>query len=336
MRLTAKIYALTLISTGLVLSAAVVAANVLIDPQGVFGTGLLISDRYANQRHARYLNYKRSTANVTGLFFASSRGAGIPLAALSARSGVNHADFGVPYGVITDHLPVLERAIRDKQARGERLKQVFLLLDIDLLGDRPITNRTAQGYLHPEITGEQPLRYWSRYLMAIQFRTWFDELRYATQRSNRAAADTAKASDAKPAAAGATATAPQVPAKLDRVTIQIEYQRQLAVLRRFAGLCRDHGTELIVAISPLHRANFGKHDREDLMAAVTDVSRITPVWDFGSPPWMNDRPRYWRDDSHFTPEVGRLMLNRIFAGQGPPDDLQFGQLRRPPSEPSAR
>ena len=82
--------------------------------------------------------------------------------------------------MITDHLPVLERAIRDKAARGERLKQVFLLLDVDLLGERPSTNRNPQTHLHPDLTGEDPVRFWVRYLTAIQFRAWRDDVRRAS------------------------------------------------------------------------------------------------------------------------------------------------------------
>ena len=121
---------------------AVVAANVLIDPQRMFGLELFPNKRNENLRYAQYLAYRKAEPSIGGLMFASSRGSGIPLDVLSARTGgVRYADFTVGAGMITDHLPVLERAIRDKAARGEQLKQVFLLLDIDLLGERPSTNR---------------------------------------------------------------------------------------------------------------------------------------------------------------------------------------------------
>ncbi|MGZ5127572.1 MAG: hypothetical protein ACXWC1_32810, partial [Burkholderiales bacterium] len=118
-------------------------------------------------------------------------------------------------------------------------------------------------------------------------------------------------------------------ASLQRVTTRNDYQRQLALLRRFAQLCRDHGVELIVATSPLHRDVASSLEGQDLAAAVTDVSRITPVWDFGAPPWLSDRPELWTDYSHFTREVGELMLNRIFTG-ALPDGLPFGELHKSP------
>ncbi len=181
MRLTAKFYALTLIVVSFVLFIAVVAANVLIDPQRVFGLELFPNKRNENLRYAQYLAYRKGEPSFGGLLFASSRGSGIPLNVLSARTGgVRYADFTVGAGMITDHLPVLERAIRDKAARGEQLKQVFLLLDIDLLGERPSTNRNPQTQLHPDLTGEDPVRFWVRYLTAIQFHAWRDDVRRAS------------------------------------------------------------------------------------------------------------------------------------------------------------
>jgi hypothetical protein len=173
MRLTAKRYALALIAICFSAFFAIVAANVLIDPQRVFGTNLFPDKRNENFRYTRYLAYREARDRIDGLMFASSRGIGIPLDVLSEHTGgVTYADFTVAFGMITDHLPVLERAIRDKAAKGERLKQVFLLLDVDFLGIRPNTNRNPQTQLHPDLTGEDPARFWVRYLTAIQYRAW--------------------------------------------------------------------------------------------------------------------------------------------------------------------
>ena len=147
----------------------------------MFGLELFPNKRNENLRYAQYLAYRKAEPSIGGLMFASSRGSGIPLDVLSARTGgVRYADFTVGAGMITDHLPVLERAIRDKAARGEHLKQVFLLLDVDLLGERPTTNRNPQTQLHPDLTGEDPVRFWVRYLTAIQFRAWRDDVRRAS------------------------------------------------------------------------------------------------------------------------------------------------------------
>ena len=337
MRLIAKFYALTLIAVSFALFAAVVAANVLIDPQRMFGLELFPNKRNENLRYAQYLAYRNAEPNIGGLMFASSRGSSIPLDVLSARTGgVRYADFTVGAGMITDHLPVLERAIRDKAARGEKLKQVFLLLDVDLLGERPTTNRNPQTQLHPDLTGEDPVRFWVRYLTAIQFHAWRDDVRRASLPKGADLDGPVIVEPPLPRLRVATLGPMPLPLPKEpmRVTARPDYQRQLTLIRRFAELCREHGVNLIVATAPLHRITLSYVDIKDIAVAVTDVSRITPLWNFGSPSWLSDRHDLWADHSHFTAEVGRMMIERIATGALPPGGLPFG-VRRPAAEPSA-
>ena len=331
MPLTPKAYAVALIATAFALFGAVVAANVLIDPQGMFGTGLFPHKLNTNDRYLRYIDYRKSEAKVEGLMFASSRGAGIPLDVLSAHTGVAYADFTVRAGMITDHLPVLERAIRDKAASGARLKDVFLLLDVDLIGSRPSTNRNPQTQLHPDLTGEDPKRFWIRYFTAIQFYAWRDDVRRAL--APKGARTTGGDTDSEPAARvryAALGAPPPPPSKPPiRVIPRHDYQRQLALVGRFVALCRDNGIRLTIALSPLRNSTADLYDRADLAAAAADLARIAPVWDFGSPPWLSERPDLWIDASHFASEVGAMMIRRIHTGTLPPGGEPFGALRSP-------
>lgn len=332
MRLTSKRYALTLIAVCFAAFVAVVAANVLIDPQRMFGTELFPLKLNANDRYRHYLEYRAAEPRIEGLLFASSRGNGIPVDVLSARTGnIAFANFTVASGMITDHLPMLERAIKDKAARGERLKHVFLMIDPDLFGERPSTNRNPQTQLHPDLTGEDPVRFWIRYLTAIQFRAWRDDVRRNRSASSARPASARLVPDvALPrvqlAALGNTLSFPP-PGQPMRPTTRPDYQRQLALVRRFAELCRDHGVNLIAVTPPLHRTLLAYYDRDDLAAVVTDLSRVTPIWDFGAPAWLSDRHELWTDHSHFTTEVGRMMIDRVVTGALPEGNLPFGVRR---------
>jgi hypothetical protein len=55
-----------------------------------------------------------------------------------------------------------------------------------------------------------------------------------------------------------------------------------------AGLITDHLPVLEGAIRE-NRALANNFDPQNLATAVDDVSRITPVWDFGAPPWLSER-----------------------------------------------
>ena len=330
MLLTSKQYALTLTIASFALLTSVITANVVIDPQRMFGTGFFPHKTNENDRYHRYLDYRKTASRISGLFFASSRGTGIPLEMLSAFTGdAVYADFTVQAGMISDHLPVLARVIGDKAAQGERLTHVFLLLDLDLLGGVPETNRSPQTQLHPDLTGEDPVRFWIRYLTGIQFRAWRQDVRNAVDAGAAAAAVDKPDAAVIPAPVriAALGAVPLPAGSAPRATHRIDYPHHLELLRRFVLLCRDHQVELIVATSPLNLAVAEQWDREDLAAAVADLSRIMPIWDFGSPAWLSGRPDLWRDNSHFTQKVGRMMLERIFGGASAPNGEAFGERR---------
>lgn len=321
----AKSYAVVLIVAGLLCCGLVLAANLLIDPQQVFGTGLFRQHSNPNFRFLRYIAYKQSARNVDALFFASSRGGGIPVMELAARTGLTYADFSVPLGTIGDHLPVLEHATRSVARQGKPVRHVFLLLDVDFLGRRPITNASIQTYLHPDVTGELFARFWFRYLMAIELRNWTNDLRRLWQHNDEIAL--APMPQGGAGAVNRSDKSDDPPTVRDRVATSPNFNENLAKLRQFVDLCRRNEIALTVATSPLHRDTVQDYDSRDLAKAVDEVSAITGIWDFGSPQWLSERPDLWADQSHFTMEVGRMMLRRIFDGKPQLPMPPFGEYR---------
>lgn len=329
----------------------VVAANLIIDPQGVFGTGLLEAPLNPNTRYLSFVEYEAASSKYDGVLFASSRGNGMPLDELSKRMhGASFANFSVSLGLLTDHLPFLEYILRQKAERKEHLRAVFLLVDVDGFGERPATNRSIQMQLPPEVTGDRPIRFWWQYLTAFQPKAWESELSRAW-RSRAATAGSpfdlmaglipaAHAENLSPAAArrGSMELAQlqvrdaPVPAAVmpvgtpGRITIRPDYARQLKLLGEFVRLCRENDVELVVATAPLSRSEYGKYRPEHLAEVIADLSRIVPVWDFSTSSWPSGQPEFWVDLTHFTHELGRIMLARMFgdtASSAPPD---FGRL----------
>ena len=312
----------------------IVAANVLIDPEGVFNTGLIVKHANANGRFEVLHNYQAAPDSYDAVLFASSRGGAFDrglLAELMGARGV--ANFSVAFGLLSDHLPALEYLLRDKQARGERLKAVFLVLDADFFGKTPWTNLNIDSFLPPEESGESRFRFWWRYLTAFQFRNWREDLR------NNFKAH-AEAHGVPSSSAGLTAINVEIheppSARILTVSVGIceltgpefrsDVARQLALLRRFVVLCEQNKVRLVVAFSPLNRANVRDDQVVETERVVADVARITPVWDFDRPGWLSAKPDLWYDFSHYSPVVGTMMLRRIFGGatSAPAD---FGQLK---------
>jgi hypothetical protein len=330
-----RTYALTFATLATGLFLAVVGINLAIDTQGVFGTGLLGEPLNPNVRYRHFVAYEAASDRYDGLLFGSSRAFDLPVEPLQRMDGATFANFAVQFGMITDHLPILEYALREKAAKHERLQAVFLLLDADSIGDQPKTNRYLQTLLPPALTGERPLRFWWRYLTAIQVGTWRGEIVRAWKKARVAEGPDAGAASTPGSAEGREAREPELPGAepaSGRITARPDYARQLRLLQQFAALCKRHDVRLAVAIAPLSRAEAAKYDPAELMKVVDDVSRIVPVWDFTNSQWLADHPELWSDSRHFQLELGRMMLARIFGdtASAPPDD--FGRRRTPKAQ----
>lgn len=344
-----RTYALMAVAAGASMFLALVGTNLIIDPQGMFGTGLLPRTINANERYERFAAYRAAPDTYDGLLFGSSRASIMPLDELSRRmNGVKFATFAVAGGMLSDHLPVLEFVLREKARLGQRLRAVLMLIDIDVFGTPPQTNQNIQMLLPPPLTGENPVRFWWRYLTAIQFRTWGSVIREAQKKSRSAEAPkagptravhgiaAAAAETVRPASAHAKplapASDPAVPPRRG-ISDRGDFPRQIALLERFAALCRQHGTELIVVITPLHPSKEHDFDPDDISQAIEPISRIAPVWDFTGSYRLLDRPDLWRidlmahDTSHFGMEVALMMVRRIFGDAMPEAWKHFGRLR---------
>jgi hypothetical protein len=176
--MAARTFSLIVITGGFLLPASTMAANVLLDPESVFGTDLFPHSVNWNERNDALRRYKQTSSATDGLLFSSSRGIYLDTDLLARNTGVAHLlSLSVSYGLMTDQLPIFEDILRDKAARGQRVKAVLLLLDLDFFGKQPWTNSNINSFLSPELTGEPPVRYWWRYLTAFQFRLWRDVVR---------------------------------------------------------------------------------------------------------------------------------------------------------------
>jgi hypothetical protein len=340
-RMRPRSYAVAAVTIAATFLLATMAANVLIDPQGVFGTKLFVPVVNPNLRYLDLKTYKVDPNRYDAVLFGSSRGENFDLKLLAQDLGVHAViNFSVPQGFMTDHLPALEYLLRDKASRGSHIKTIFLLLDADLFGREPWTDNNADSFLPPEVGGESQWRFWWRYLTIFQFTTWRQYIDRALE-SAAPAHGRSQHADLKPAMAAMLS--PQSPqaavikaaAESDagarseaRPRVRADLAHQLSLFDRFLALCREHEIKLTVAFSPLNRNNEGASDVQmpDNERIVDMISRRVPVWDFDRPGWLSDRPDLWNDVFHFKQSVANMMLQRIFGGySAAPAD--FGQLK---------
>jgi hypothetical protein len=351
---TARSFALSVIIGASLLLGTTLCANVLTDPQGVFGVEVIARSADPNWRYLLFKQYERDASLIDGIIFGSSRAAYIDGAAFGDRIGSPQVlRFAVPYGLITDHLPLLQYVLDDKRARGEQLKSVLLLVDLDLFGKTPWTNTNINAFLPPAVGGEPAVRFWWRYLTAFQYRKWRDSVRrryrdavsrqsgsienHALVRQSAIAAFPVIAIGAAGDASRSIQTAASGQLADEAVALshrgrkswnaeRPDLARQISYLAEFVEVCRSNNVALTVATSPMSRANIEGYPDGELEALTERLNRLTPIWDFSSPKWLADNPNYWADFSHFSDAVGLLMLDRMFLrNSSTPAD--FGRLR---------
>jgi hypothetical protein len=363
--MTNRTFSLGLIAGALCLFIATVLANIVLDPQSMFGTHFVTTHISWNDRYNRFLAYQRDARQVDGLLFGSSRGGVFDVADMARLTGNEDvASFAVTAGAIPDYLAFLQYIVRDKAAHGERLRSVLLLLDPDNFGTTPWGNRNLDSFLPPEVSGESKLRFWMRYLVAFQFGSWRESLRRTfgishrpeglaitdhsgssgnTEVAGRADAGRLIASDVGQdraiapihqvpvEAAGPQATTKQLadaysPLARMRNSFKPFLGPQIDDFKKFVLLCRNNGIQLTVAFNPLQEINALSFEPGHLEAMVQRINQLADVWDFSAPAWLARDPSYWLDNSHFKPEIAAMMLERMFGnGAGVPAD--FGRFR---------
>jgi hypothetical protein len=335
----ARSYVIATVAIAVAWLAATMAANVIIDPQAVFGTNLVRVHFNPNARYSAFRDYEAAPDRFDAVLFASSRGNAFDRTLLAEQLGVRKvANFSVPFGLLSDHLPALDFLLRDKAARGGRLAAVFLVLDADFFGKAPWTNLNIDSFLPPQISGESAFRFWWRYLTAFQFRHWKKDLdalagsrpvagpEPGIMRTKLSVAGLVPVRPPGPIAKGATPVAETFLEETDAPEIRSDLARQLELLARFVALCRARDARLVIAFSPLNRKNVRDDQAPDNERIVDQVARLVPVWDFDRPAWLSDRPDLWLDFSHYSTAVATMMTQRIFGAETPAP-AGFGRLR---------
>jgi hypothetical protein len=344
LRLRPRSYAIAAIAIGFAGLLAVMAANVLIDPQGVFGTGLFVPVVDPNLRYVELKAYEAAPDHYDGFLFSSSRGGAFDGKAVAKRLGVHAVvKFSVQAGQMSDYLPMLEYLLRNRTEGRTHIAAIFLLLDADWFGTQPWTNNNINSFLPPGVGNESRWYFWWRYLTVFQFTNW---RRYIARAIASRLSDAGALPSFRPhivtaalaQAASAQAAAARLPGAVDAADqrtygprIRPDLAHQLALFKRFVTLCRDNRIRLVVAFSPLNARSLFAGDAQmaENERVVAMVARIFPVWDFGRPAWLSARPDLWYDSSHFKPAVADMMLKRIFEGEAAaPAD--FGTLRFAP------
>lgn len=98
-------------------------------------------------------------------------------------------------------------------------------------------------------------------------------------------------------------------------------EERLNDLQIIVETCKERGIDIVIFVSPVHASQLetiraaGKW--ENFEQWKREVSKIAPFWDFSgynsiTTEALADEMKNYKDSSHYKPEVGNLVLNRIF------------------------
>ncbi len=104
---------------------------------------------------------------------------------------------------------------------------------------------------------------------------------------------------------------------------------------KLVTLCQQNNIELIVFISPAHATQWKSIELTNSWKVFEDwkrkIVKLTPVWDFSgynsvTTELISNEMNNYVDNSHYTPEIGNLIINRIFNYQSHKVTDDFGVL----------
>ena len=338
--MTARSYALILIAGAATLFLALAATNLVLDPWWVFRVSPLPHSAInINDRYDSYRRYTAAPDHFDAALLASSRGLAFSLDDLSRYTNDSkYARFSVSIGRLADHAAVLDFLVRDKAARGERLRQVFLLIDIDDFGEPPPYADDLQLLQPSAISGEPAFHFWWRNLTVVQFVAWrrvVDDVR-SRRAQGHVTLPAAIAAQLPSAAFSGVPLIAIADSKVaaERVSERPRFADDMRSWKRIVALCRDHNIRLITALSPMFPGTLARLDSADVAGVAAQISRLAPVWDFSGPHEPSNRSDLWWSPRHYHDDVARMMLARIFGADVPREWSNFGQSRRPGDQPA--
>jgi len=77
-------------------------------------------------------------------------------------------------------------------------------------------------------------------------------------------------------------------------------------------LCKKNSINCIFFINPIHHTTYKYLDIKQLNKFKEKLAKITPYYDFTLPNKISNNNSYWSESSHYTLQVGDMIIHRIF------------------------
>ena len=330
--MSSKKWLVTFFATVALMAGAVVGLNYLADPFGVFPGRFLEWPGYEmtiNPRAAKLTYLKTRSQEYDSYLIGCSSTSSYPVEKLNQYLDARFYNM-IMYGA--DMLDVEQIARRLIETTEVKNLVVNLYIDNAIHYDTLPDPRSFA--VPPEATGEDPLQFYSRFLLM--------DPRHALDKLSAMARDTytTQAFDVFDPVTGAYDKKERdaefigdMDAYLQAYPVFAAYPEGYRImneeavsgtldsLARIRDLCQERDINFLVLFAPVYHEYWNFFDRAQVEAFCTRLAQVTPYWDFSLSSVSFD-PRYFYDETHFRNCVGEMALARSF-GDGsvyvPPD-----------------
>lgn len=101
-------------------------------------------------------------------------------------------------------------------------------------------------------------------------------------------------------------------------------QSTVEYIRKIKTICDSHKTKLFVVITPHNHIMMDAFVRDNYLDFLFRISEVTDYWDFSGYNSVTINNENYYEHSHFRPQVGDLIVNKIFSGDSDNIPKDFG------------
>ncbi len=324
--MTSKRWLALFLATLLLLGAAVLGFNYVVDPYGVFSHQALSWPSYAmtlNPRAAKMDYLKEHHQEYDSYLLGCSSTSSFPVESLNQYLDARFYNM-IMYGA--DMLDVEEEALY--LLEHYEVKNLVVNVYLDNARDYDTLPDPARSYtMPPETTGQSAAAYYGQYLFldprhSLEKLTDLSQDTYLSQPFDVFCAETGAydklARDAESIGDmdryletyPVFANYPQA----SNTTREEAITGTLDSLARIRDRCAEKGVNFLVLTAPVYADYLAYYDWDQVVDFYTRLADVTPYWDF-SYSSVSFEPRYFYDETHFRNCVGEMALARIFGDE---------------------
>jgi len=314
-----RTYARQLIVAVLLTIGMLASTNLVVDPYGVFNTGVLPVAVEPSTYYNKIRHLEKNPRKYSGFILGSSAIGFTPTTIVEQYlPGIRFYNLWVSSATQYENLAHLKYLIK---AQSPQVIYLQVDLNLGLTAYRHGHSQYARR-LHPVVEGENLAAFLFEYLTVFPIDRLRDKIsanlagrqQVALTDFTNTGTVVAKRQDALIAAdpKGYVKHMPTFHSHHVRTVRGRQTKRSIDAIRSMHELCRQHRVRLIVFIHPEHQMDMDGILLYDYLDFLKQLTEVTGYWDFSGYNTVTKNDFMYYEPGHYMPAVSRLIAARIF------------------------